>query len=150
MIEILTIIVALVFLIVGYLLILRRFTDRIERKIQEIKEEARQDALRQQRRVIKGLVSQELASLLPDWPKDLHISEARFMGKPVDYLVFKGMDEENITEVVFVEVKSGESHRLGKGNETSLKAVIQAAQNGEKGKIRWEEYHLPTIPKTEA
>lgn len=141
--EMLTIVIgALILLIVGFTLIVRYFLERIERKIQEIKEEAKKEALRGQRPVTKGLVAEQLASLLPGWPKDLLVSEARFVGKPIDYLIFRGMNEENISEVVFVEVKTAKKSSLTP-NERSLKKVILAAQNGEKGKVRWEEYHFP-------
>ena len=49
-------------------------------------------------------------------------SEARFIGDPVDYVVFKGLDDKNITEVVFVEVKTGRSQL--NNNELALKNIV--------------------------
>ena len=55
--------------------------------------------------------------------------------KALDLIVFKGMDEKNINEVVFVEVKSGNA-KLSE-HEKRLKEVI------DKKKVRWEEYRIP-------
>ena len=51
------------------------------------------------------MFSEQVAPFFANFRKDLKASEARFIGKPIDFLVFKGMDEQNISEVVFVEVK---------------------------------------------
>jgi predicted Holliday junction resolvase-like endonuclease len=32
--------------------------------------------------------SEQVAPFLPDFPEDLKASEARFIGKPVDFLIF--------------------------------------------------------------
>jgi len=48
-----------------------------------------------------------LAPYLPDFP--YKPTEVGFIGKPIDFIVFKGMDEREPSEVVFVEVKSGKS-----------------------------------------
>jgi predicted Holliday junction resolvase-like endonuclease len=59
------------------------------------------------RSILGGVFSEQVALFLPDFPKDLKASEARFIGKPIDFLIFKGMDDQHISEVVFVEIKSG-------------------------------------------
>ena len=56
------------------------------------------------------------------------------MGKPVDFIVFKGLDDKNVEEIVFVEVKSGKS-QMNK-TEKSLKDAIR------KKKVRFEEYRV--------
>ena len=69
---------------------------------------------------------------MPDFP--YKPTEARFIGKPVDFIVFKGMDEKKIEEVVFVEVKTGKS-KLN-DVEKSLKNTV------EDKKISWDEYRI--------
>jgi predicted Holliday junction resolvase-like endonuclease len=49
--------------------------------------------------------------------------------------VFKGSDEKQIDEVVFMEVKSGKS-KLN-SQEKNLKDTI------ENKRVRWEEYRIP-------
>jgi predicted Holliday junction resolvase-like endonuclease len=93
----------------------------------------RKEAIMKSRAVIGGQFSEQLAPYLPDF-KFLP-TECRFLGKPIDFLVFRGMDEKTIDEVVFVEVKSGNSKLSPQ--EKNLKDVI------EKRKVRWEEYRVP-------
>jgi len=93
----------------------------------------RKEAIAKSRAVLGGQFSEQLAPYLPDFPYSP--SEARFIGKPIDLIVFKGMDEKDINEIVFVEVKSGKS-RLSPV-EKKLKEAVEA------GKVTWEEYRIP-------
>jgi predicted Holliday junction resolvase-like endonuclease len=93
----------------------------------------RKDAIMKSRSVIGGQFSEQLAPYLPNFP--FLPTECRFLGKPIDFIVFKGMDEKNITEVIFVEAKSGKSKLSPQ--EKGLKEAI------EKKKVRWEEYRVP-------
>lgn len=115
--------VALICLIAGYLWGRKRNRLQI------------QQALQRSRSTIKGQFSEQIAPLLPGFPKDLKASEARFLGKPVDFLFFKGMDEQNITDVVFLEIKTGKSSL--NLNERRLKAAIQEKR------VEWREYRVP-------
>lgn len=94
----------------------------------------RKDAIAKSRAVIGGQFSENLAPYLPDFP--YKPTECRFLGKPTDFIVFKGMDEKNIQEVVFVEVKSGNSKLSGQ--EKNLKDTIN-----NKKKVRFEQYKIP-------
>jgi predicted Holliday junction resolvase-like endonuclease len=89
--------------------------------------------LRQSRAVLGGLVSEQLAPLLPGFPYDP--GDCRFVGKPVDFIVFKGMNQKNITEVIFLEVKSGAAKTLN-DQEKKLRDAILA------GKVRWAQFDL--------
>jgi predicted Holliday junction resolvase-like endonuclease len=100
-----------------------------ERKVPEI----RKLAVERSRAVLAGQFSEQLAPYLPDFPWSP--SEARFIGKPIDFLVFRGADERNIEEVVFVEVKSGKSQLSSQ--ERKLRDVIKEK------KVRWKEYRIP-------
>ena len=89
--------------------------------------------LKQSRAVLGGLVSEQIAPLLPDFPFDP--GDCRFIGKPVDFIVFKGMNGQNISEVIFLEVKSGVSKNLNH-QEKMLRDVIQA------GRVRWAQFNV--------
>jgi predicted Holliday junction resolvase-like endonuclease len=80
-----------------------------------------------------------MAPLLPGFPFDP--GDCRFIGKPVDFLVFKGMNEKDISEVIFLEVKSGTARTLN-SQEKKLRDAVQA------GRIRWEEFDIQGISKT--
>jgi predicted Holliday junction resolvase-like endonuclease len=89
--------------------------------------------LKASRAVLGGLVSEQMAPLLPGFPFDP--GDCRFVGKPVDFIVFRGMNEKNITEVVFLEVKSGSGKNLN-DQEKRLRDAIRA------GRVRWEEFDV--------
>ncbi len=93
----------------------------------------RSDAVKRSRAVLAGQFSEQLAPYLPDF--NWNPSEARFIGKPVDFIIFKGLDDKEVNEVVFVEVKSGNS-RLS-GVEKSLKQAIIDKR------VSWFEYRIP-------
>ena len=82
--------------------------------------EAKKAAVQRSRSVLSGMFAEQLAPYLPNFP--FSPTEAKFIGAPIDFLVFKGMDAQHIEEVIFVEVKSG-SARLNH-NEHSLKDAI--------------------------
>ncbi len=126
---ILIVAVAVLFLAIGYF-IGKKITEHVWKdKLPDIREEA----IARSRSVLAGQFSEQLAPYLPDFP--FKPTEARFIGKPIDFLVFKGMDEKNIDEVVFVEVKSGRANLST--HERKLKDVIKEK------KVRWYEYRIP-------
>ncbi|MCL2844321.1 MAG: hypothetical protein FWE23_02575 [Chitinivibrionia bacterium] len=99
---------------------------------QEIESEIKK-RINSQRATIKGQVSEQIAPLLPNFPYD--ISECRFMGKPIDFIVFKGISDNNISEIVFVEVKSGKNKTLNQ-NEKTLRDAVKNK------KVKWVQYNF--------
>ena len=81
-------------------------------------------------------MSEQIAPLLPGFPFDP--GDCRFIGKPVDFIVFKGMNEKEISEVIFLEVKSGRAPSLN-DQERRLREVIRS------GKVRWAEFITNTV-----
>ncbi len=122
--------VAVLFLFIGYI-IGKKLTDSHWKL--NLVPDIRKQAVKQSRAVLGGQFSEQLAPYLPDfrWSP----TEVRFLGKPIDFLVFKGMDEKDIKEVVFVEVKSGESSLST--HERKLRDVIKNKN------VSWEEYRIP-------
>lgn len=93
----------------------------------------KKEAIMKSRAVLGGQFSENLAPYLPNFP--FVPTECRFLGKPIDFVVFKGMDNKAIEEIIFVEVKSGNSKLSSQ--EKRLKETIL------KKKIRFEEYRTP-------
>jgi len=122
-------VLVLVFLVIGFLLGKWIVNMQWLEKIPEI----RADAVKRSRAVLGGQFSEQLAPYLPDF--NYSPTEARFIGKPIDFIIFKGMDEKDIKEVVFVEVKSGKSGLST--HERKLRDVIKDK------KVVWEEYRIP-------
>ena len=92
----------------------------------------RQDAVQRSQAVTSGKVHEQLVPYLPEFgfnPKD-----ARFLGSPVDLLVFDGLDDGELRRVVFVEIKTGGSALTGR--ERQVRDVVRASQ------VAWEEIRL--------
>jgi predicted Holliday junction resolvase-like endonuclease len=93
----------------------------------------KKEAITQSRAILGGQFSEQLAPFLPNF-KYLP-TECKFVGKPIDLIVFRGMDQKNINEIVFMEIKSGNSKLSSQ--EKNLKDAI------DKKNVRWEEYSIP-------
>lgn len=93
----------------------------------------RKDAVNRSRAVIGGQVAEQIAPFLPGFP--CNPGDCRFVGKPVDFVVFSGMTEgKAVEEIVFVEVKTGSSALSER--EKQVRECIQ------KGRVRYEEYRI--------
>lgn len=123
------IILVLAMLYIGYRIGKFVSKTQMEGRIPDIREEA----IKQSRAVLTGQFSEQIAPYLPGFP--YKPTEARFIGKPIDFVVFKGMDEKRVDEIVFVEVKSGKNTL--NGIQKSLKSSVEGK------KISWQEYRVP-------
>lgn len=97
----------------------------------------RQDAIQRSLAVTVGKVSEQLVPYLPDFhfnPKDV-----RFLGSPVDLVVFDGLDAGAVRRVIFIEVKTGAS-----GLSTRERQVRDAIQAGN---VEWTELRVPSAPE---
>ena len=91
----------------------------------------RSDAIKRSRSVIGGQVAEQVAPFLPGFP--CHPGDARFIGKPVDFIAFPGLTEDNtVHEVLLIEVKTGKSALSGREKEVR-RAVAE-------GRVRYVEY----------
>lgn len=108
---------------------------RVNRKWELDLPNLRKDAVMKSRSILAGQFSEQLAPYLPDF--NFNPSECKFIGKPIDFICFSGLDDKDkneVDEIVFVEVKSGKS-KLSK-MEKSVKDAIESK------KVRWEEYRI--------
>ena len=93
----------------------------------------RNDAVMRSRAVLSGNFSEQLAPYLPDFK--YNPSDCRFIGKPIDMVVFDGLSNGELKNVTFLEIKSGDS-KLN-NNQKDLKRVIDSK------KVKFEEYRIP-------
>jgi len=70
---------------------------------------ARQDSLTRSRSVVSGKVQEHLAPLFPEFLSQFNPRDARFLGTPLDFVVFDGLDDDQVRRVVFVEVKTAKA-----------------------------------------
>lgn len=139
---IIVILVTAVFLvIVAYFITRWRFENKF-RKWQETelklwqmeKERGRREAVSQIRAVLGGKFTEQLAPYLPEFKYDP--TEARFIGSPIDLIVFPGLASGNPQEIVIIEIKTVKNCQLTP-QERKIRQLI------EDGMVRWELIERP-------
>ena len=103
-----------------------------EKAMQKRIRDARDDALNRSRAVLKGKIGEQIAPLFDTFPFD--VADARFIGAPIDFLVFNGYSDGQTEEIVLVEIKTGKS-KLSK-RERNIKKVVDS------GKVRFVEINI--------
>ncbi len=106
----------------------------LERWKLEHEDAIRKDSLNRSRFTLKGKISEQLAPLFPEFP--FAPSDARFIGSPIDFVVFDGYTgakdgDGGAMRVVLVEVKRGKNAKLSRGESLVRKAV-------EEGRVSWK------------
>ncbi len=93
----------------------------------------RKDAIQRSLAVTTGKVYEQLVPYLPDFP--FNPKDVRFLGSPVDFVVFDGLSDGQITRIVFVEVKTG-----GAELSTRERRIRDAVQDS---RVEWYELRGP-------
>jgi predicted Holliday junction resolvase-like endonuclease len=121
----------LLLIIVGLILYIyyqqRLIELRVSKRIQAESDRIRKDALNKSRAVLKGKIGEQMAPLLAAFP--FEPADARFIGAPVDYVVFDGYSRNNPTEVVLLDIKTGNSRLSSK--ERRIAELVKAKR------VRW-------------
>ena len=92
----------------------------------------RLDAVQRSQAVTVGKVYEQLVPYLPEFP--FNPKDARFLGSPVDFVVFDGLDDGQVRRVVFVEVKTAGSDLSTR--ERRVRDAIRA------GRVEWDELRV--------
>ncbi len=92
-----------------------------ELEYREREKDARRESVNGSRATLRGQFLERLAPHFPDFPHDP--TEIRFIGTPVDYVVFRGISNGNVEKVIFLEVKSGHAG-LTPGEDDLLDAKL--------------------------
>jgi predicted Holliday junction resolvase-like endonuclease len=104
----------------------------LERWKVEAEQGIRGDAVRRSAAVVSGKVTEHLAPYMDGFP--YNPKDARFLGTPVDLIVFDGMDEDALREIVFLEVKSGASSLSTR--ERRVRDAVMARR------VAWREFRV--------
>jgi predicted Holliday junction resolvase-like endonuclease len=100
----------------------------LRRRMQEWEEEwetkVRSDALARSGAVVTGQVAEQLAPYMFNFP--YNPKDARFIGSPIDMIVFDGMSEGDLRRVIFLEIKTGGSH-VNK-RQRQIRGILHANQ----------------------
>ena len=110
-----------------------RARNDLERWKLECTDDIRKDSVNRSRSTLKGKISEQMAPFLPEFP--FLPADARFIGNPIDFIVFDGYtkakdDKGDSVSVVLVEVKKG------KGKLTRNEKLIEKAVN--EGRVSWK------------
>ena len=89
----------------------------------------RQDAINRSQSVILGKVTEHLIPFHQNFP--FNPKEARFIGSPIDMIVFDGIENEDVVDIYILEIKTGKS-TLSKRQRLIRDAV-------ENGRVTWRE-----------
>src|SRR5690242_5474450 len=93
----------------------------------------REDAVLRSQAIVAGKVHEQLVPYLPAFaynPKDV-----RFLGSPVDLVVFDGLAEGNLRRIIFLEVKTGRGGLTGR--ERLVRDAVQTRR------VEWAELRVP-------
>jgi predicted Holliday junction resolvase-like endonuclease len=109
----------------------------LERWKVEVSGEIRNDAVNRSRSTLKGKIAEQLAPVLPGFL--FNPADARFIGSPVDYIIFDGLtevadDKKRSIRIVFMDVKQGG------GSLTHTQRVIKKAI--EDKAVSWETLRI--------
>jgi len=117
----------------------RQWQEEMWLRWEEEKEKAVRDAVTQSRAVLGGKFTEQMAPHLPQFRYDP--TEARFIGSPIDFIVFPGLSRGEPEEIVIMEIKAGRSAQLTP-QERKIRQLI------EDGMVRWELLQKPPEAET--
>lgn len=110
-------------------------TKEFEKTWAEQEASVRKDAADRSRYVLKGKIAEHMVPLFPDVFK-YDPADARFIGAPIDYLIFDGYTEvkdrssSRPITVILADIKTGEA-KLSR-TERMIKEAVEA------GRVKWE------------
>jgi predicted Holliday junction resolvase-like endonuclease len=110
----------------------REAASHLQRWRQENELDIRQDAINRSRSVIVGKVTEHVAPWLPLFP--YNPKDARFVGSPIDMIVFDGCDDDDVSRIVFLEIKTNSS-ALSRRQRQVRDAVLA-------GRVEWQELRI--------
>lgn len=84
-----------------------------KKEIKIVEKAAREDSLKRSRAIIRGQATEHLA---PFVIKDTNPKDCRFLGNPIDYILFDGLSDvtdgvaDHINDIKFIDIKTGSSN----------------------------------------
>ncbi len=107
-------------------------------QVQDQIQQARKDAIDKSNQIVKGKVLEHFSPYFPTFP--YNPQDARFLGSPIDFIVFDGLSEGELRQIIFVEVKTGtQDRKLPKREQQVKECIIQ-------GKVQWVFVQHPVLP----
>ena len=106
-----------------------------DQRVKDAEVSARKDSVKRQRAVLKG----DITELVAPWSMTAvnSVSELSFLGNPIDFIGFKGLDQDEEIEIKFIEVKSGKSQLTSK--QRKIRDAVREKR------IEWVEVRIKEI-----
>ena len=82
-----------------------RFEAQFREQLRQSREQVREETLKRSGAILKGQIGERFAPFVEGFGYEP--ADARFLGSPIDYVVFDGLTDGQIRAVAFVEVKTG-------------------------------------------
>lgn len=124
-------------IIIAYAFLRERFRVRLRTWKSDLEDKIKKETLKRSRSVLKGKIGEQLAPLFPSFKYEP--ADARFVGSPIDYLIFDGYTEVRekgeIRKIVLADVKTGKTQALSPIEQKVKDAV-------EDGRVEWETIEL--------
>lgn len=100
---------------------------------QDYEKKIRVDAVTRSQSSSVGKITEHLLPYFPDFP--YNPKDVKFQGDPIDLICYDGMNEGNLKEIVFLEIKTGKYAKLNT-HERQLRDIIKNKQ------VRWEQIRI--------
>ncbi len=135
--ELLYLLVVVLLAVVFYLIYKNRewkvkFEQRLKDWVSSEEKRIREDAIGRSARTLSGKALEKLIPFLDRFKHDPH--DVKWLGDPIELVVFDGYSEGNPNKITFVEIKSGESRISSK--QKKIKDLVS------KKKVGWEEFRI--------
>jgi predicted Holliday junction resolvase-like endonuclease len=109
-----------------------KFEKRVEEFLEKEERKIREDAIARSARTLSGKTLEKLIPFLEKFKHNSH--DVRWLGDPIDLVVFDGYSDGNPNKITFLEVKSGDSKLTS--NQNKIRELV------EKKKVDWEEFRI--------
>lgn len=129
---------------------LEALRNRKEMDIKKAVELARKETADKVRSILKGKIGEQFAPLLEEFYKKYELSDARFIGEPIDYIIFENLtklkkeienkipvEQRSEISIVFAEIKTGKADL--NTEQRKIKNAVEA------GRVKWDRITL-SIP----
>ena len=139
--------ITIIFSVIVIIKLRKKHDDEIEKLKQSI-EKTVDESLGGQISSVKGKINEQLAPYMPEFSEKYAASDARFLGSPIDFVIFKNMSQYNTKtkaldipiDVILVEVKTGKNKTL-----TQKEKAIKIAC--EEGRVSFDQIDIEESSK---
>ena len=113
------------------------YVSRLNSEHEQDIERNRKEAVEQSRNVLKGKIGEHMVPLTDAFRSKYEPSEARFLGAPIDYIIFENMDSDDNDKPVVITLAD-----VKKGKTPLSKKQRRIEEAVEQKRVRWDVIRL--------